>query len=61
MLRAAEGDEFQQRRVEGTPAVTLVVHEAIPLRRSLVRVASLTMRILDVFASQANPRMFSSR
>jgi signal transduction histidine kinase len=35
------------------PAVTLIVHDSVPLRRTAFRISALVMRILDVFASQA--------
>lgn len=45
--------ELAHRRLGGSPPTTLILHDAVPLRRSLVRVSSLVMRLLDVFATQA--------
>ncbi len=51
-------DPLEHRAVEvhvdgKVQPLALVAYDGIPLRRSVVRVADLTLRVLDVFATQA--------
>lgn len=54
LLNSFDGRNLAHTTVASAPAATtLMVHESIPLRRSVVRVAGLAMRVLEVFATQA--------